>query len=100
MENLSNYILTFFVGGIALKIIWDWLKDRKNGRNGRKIVCPLDQKEVIGHLSVIAQTLETKDENGIPLRYHLPKWNERLENMEQSLDKICRHFTSNEDSGQ
>lgn len=97
MENISNWILIVLVSPIVGRIIFDWAKERKNGKNNKKIICPMDQQEVIGYLSVISETLDTKDRDGIPLRFHLPKWNERLENMEDSLKKICQHFTAEED---
>jgi len=97
MENLSNWILIVLVSPILGRVIFDWLKERRNGKNSTKILCPLEQKDVIGYLSVISQTLETKDKDGIPLRFHLSRWNERFENMEGSLKKICQHFTAEQD---
>jgi len=77
------------------KLVWDWVKGRKNGSSTKynKVVspnCPLDRTKIVDEVHWLKDKHDAHDNDGIPLWY-LPR------SMAEALPKLVieQHTTNN-----
>ncbi len=78
--------------GLVGKIVFDWLKNARNGGNGRKIDLCKACREMVAQMSQDVRSMKDvhgrTDEDGVPLCYTPRDWGHRVENIENKSTEL------------